>query len=35
MSGGSMLDIVEDVGVWEVFAGTWTFEGQLQSALIA
>ena len=35
MSGGFMLDIVEDVGACEVFAGTWTFEGQLQSALIA
>ena len=35
MSGGSMRDIEEDVGGWEVFVGTWTFGGQSQSALIA
>ena len=34
MSGGSMLDIVEDVGGWEVFAGTWTFGGQSQEVFL-
>ena len=33
MSGGSILDIVENIGSWEVIADAWTSEGQLQLSL--
>ena len=33
MSGGSILDIVENFGGWEVFSNAWTSERHLQLSL--